>query len=612
MDLLDAADGVLDATGDGFPCPFDVLGRAAGAAAEAEVGRELVDESIRSPRARAARSSSSDSISSSRRLYRALAAPSRIGPVSPCSSVGPDAKILSLDAVESSVRVSRAELLASLSLAVDLGLGQPMEHVLRQTVIATRLAERAGLDAETREAVYYVSLLAWVGCTADSADLARLFGDDLRIRADSYEVDLAGLPLVAFMVRNAGSGSSPLRRLGLIAEVLTTKVVERSFAAHCESAAHMANRFGLKQGVVDALGHLFERWDGKGAPRKLKGHALSPAVRVLHIADIVEVADRVEGAAAAVRVALDRRGRMFDPGLVDCFVAHHEGILLGADESSWDEVIRADPALGERLDDDELDEALAVLGDYADLKCPSFAGHSRGVAELAGAAADTLGLPGEVVRAIRRAGFVHDLGVMGVSNAVWDHPGALGQGDRERVRTHPYLAQRTLARVSSLVPISRLAGMHHERLDGSGYPAGLKGDAIPLPARVLAAADVYRTRREDRPHRPAQSSSDAANALRDGVAAGRLDGEAVDAVLRAAGHRVRSRPQGPAGLTPREVEVLVQLARGARNREIAAALGISAKTVSAHLERVYVKAGVTTRAAATLFAMRHGLLGLEQ
>ena len=486
-----------------------------------------------------------------------------------------------------------------------------MEHVLRQTVIATRLADHAGFDAETHEAVYYVSLLAWVGCMADSADLARLFGDDVRIRADSYNVDLAGLPLVTFMFRNAGSGSSPLRRLGLIAEVLATNVVERSFAAHCESAAQIAERFGLKRGTVDALGQLFERWDGKGAPRKLKGDQLSPAVRVLHIADIVEVVDRVEGPAAAARVALERRGRMFDPGLVDCFVEHQDMILLGADESSWDEVIRADPALGERLDDNELDEALAVLGDYTDLKSPWFAGHSRGVAELAGGAAEALGLPAEVVRTIRRAGFVHYLGVMGVSNAVWDHPGTLGPTDRERVRSHPYLAQRTLARVPSLVPISQLAGMHHERLDGSGYPAGLKGETIPLPARVLAAADLYHTRREHRPHRPALSSSDAAAALRDEVAAGRLDGKSVDAVLRAAGHRVRSRPQGPAGLTPREVEVLVQLARGARNREIADALGISSKTVSAHLERIYVKAGVTTRAAATIFAMRHGLLSLE-
>lgn len=507
--------------------------------------------------------------------------------------------------------VSRAELIASLSLAVDLGLGLPVEHILRQTAIATRLAKAADFEPAAREAVYYASLLAWVGCTADSSELARLFGDDLRIRADSYESDLSGLPLLTFMVRNAGSGSSPLRRLALIAEVLTSTVVERSFVAHCDAAADMATRFGLGPDVVDALRQLFERWDGKGTPGKFRGAALAPAVRALHIADIVEVYDRLGGPAAAVAVARERRGAMFDPDLVDCFCANHEELLADLDGSSWDEVIGADPALGQALADNELDDALAFLGDYADLKSPWWAGHSRGVADLAADSASRLGLPDEIVRDVRRAGFVHDLGVIGVSNAVWDQPNPLGSADRERVRTHPYLTERTLARSPGLAPIGQLAAMHHERLDGSGYPAGLAGDAIPRPARVLAAADVYHALRETRPHRQPLPAREAADVLRSEARAGRLDGEAVNAVLTAAGHRVRRRVEQPGGLTPREVEVLVQLARGKRNREIADALGISAKTVSAHLERIYTKAGVTTRAAATLFAMRHGVLSLD-
>ena len=509
------------------------------------------------------------------------------------------------------LRVSRAELLASLSLAVDLGLGQPMEHVLRQTIIALSLAEHAGLDAETREAVYYVSLVAWVGCTADSADLARLFGDDLRIRDESYQTDLAGLPLLAFMARNAGSGSSPLRRVALVAEVLTTEAVERSFAAHCDSASTLAQRFGLGEHVVASFGQLFERWDGKGTPRRLRGAELTMPVRVLHVADIVEVFDRKGGSAAAVAVARQRRGAMFDPVLADCFAEHHEAILPGPEEPTWDKVLRADPALGTPLDEAEIDDALATLGDYADLKSPFWAGHSRGVAELAAAAAERQGLPVDVVAQVRRSGFVHDLGVIGVSNSVWDYPGPLRAGDRERVRTHPYLTERTLARVPSLAPLAQIAAQHHERLDGSGYPAGLRGDAISPTARLLAAADVYHALREPRPHRPALAAADTATLVRDEVRAGRLDPDAVSAVLAAAGHRGRRPPQGPAGLTPREVEVLVCLARGARNREIAESLGISSKTVSAHLERVYAKADVTTRTAATLFAMRHGLLAIE-
>ena len=507
--------------------------------------------------------------------------------------------------------VSRAELLASLSFVVDLGLGLPVEHVLRQTVIATRLAEAAGLGRADGETVYYTSLLAWVGCTADSSELARLFGDDLRIRADSYATDLAGLPLLQFMVRNAGSGASPLRRAGLLFEILATDVVEQSFASHCDSAAHLADRLGLGPDVATALGQLFERWDGKGAPRGLRGDQLVPAVRVLHIADIVEVHERVGGPRAALEVVTERAGGAFDPGLVECFVANHADLLADLDESSWDVVIAADPAMGVSMHDNELDDALASLGDYADLKSSWWAGHSRGVGELAGEAAAMLGLPEDIVRDTRRAGFVHDLGVMGVSNSVWDAARPLNTAEQERMRTHPYLAARSLARVPTLARIGQLAVMHHERLDGSGYPGGIRGDAIPLPARVLAAADVYHALQEPRAHRSARTRDEAVTTLRDEVRAGRLDGDAANAVLRAAGHRARAAVDQPGRLTAREVEVLVLLARGRRNKEIAAELGISPKTVSAHLERVYAKAGVSTRAGATLYAMRQGFLAVD-
>jgi len=165
-----------------------------------------------------------------------------------------------------------------------------------------------------------------------------------------------------------------------------------------------------------------------------------------------------------------------------------------------------------------------------------------------------------------------------------------------------------LARPARLAEIGALAGLHHERIDGSGYPRGVHGDGLSLSARVVATADAYHAMCEGRPHRAARDAAEAAAALRDEAVAGRLDGEAVNAVLAAAGHRVRHRPALPCDLTPREAEILALLARGLSNKEMAQQLSVSARTVSSHVEHAYAKIGVSTRGAAAMFAMRHGLV----
>jgi DNA-binding CsgD family transcriptional regulator len=212
------------------------------------------------------------------------------------------------------------------------------------------------------------------------------------------------------------------------------------------------------------------------------------------------------------------------------------------------------------------------------------------------------------VTALRRAALVHDFGRLGVSNGIWDKRGALTPAEMERVRLHPYLSERMLSFSPALAPLGAIAVQHHERLDGSGYPRGLTADALTPAGQLLGAADMYHAKTEPRPHRPALSPEDAAAALRAEVMAGRLDGKAVDAVLRAAGHRVRRRHAWPAGLTPREVEVLRLVTYGLSNREIAERLSISRKTASNHVEHVYTKIGASNRARAALFAMKHGLM----
>ena len=206
--------------------------------------------------------------------------------------------------------VRLAELVAALSLATDLGLGQPQQHIIRQTLIAMRLAELEGLSGDERAAIFYVSLLAWVGCVADAHEMGKWFGDDMAVRADSYEVDLIGVPMMRFMIGHVASGSSPIRRLTMIGRFLAggSKEVERSMASHCEASGDLSLRLGLGPEVRDPLQQAFERWDGKGSPAKLEGDEIARIMRIVHIANDVEALHRIGGVDAAVEMLRSRRG----------------------------------------------------------------------------------------------------------------------------------------------------------------------------------------------------------------------------------------------------------------------------------------------------------------
>jgi HD-GYP domain-containing protein (c-di-GMP phosphodiesterase class II) len=511
--------------------------------------------------------------------------------------------------------VCLAELIAALSLGTDLGLGQPMEHVLRECMLAQGLGRRLQLDESERLVAYWVALLAWVGCHADAYEQARWFGDEITAKAELYAVDPAGFDKVRFVLSHVGAGETPARRARTVLEFLVSgrAAMDGMHGTHCLIAGELAQRLGLGEAVRDSLQQVFERWDGKGDPGLLSGPEISRPVRVVQLVDVVEVFHRQGGVEAAVAVARERSGTQFDPTVVECFCADAEDLLTPLpDTTTWDEVISAQPGLGATLSNAELDAALEAIADFADLKSPYTMGHSRAVADLAAQAGPSCGLDDEAVRRLRRAGLVHDLGRLGVPNTIWDKRAPLNPAERERVRLHPYLTERILCASPALTPLGALAAQHHERLDGSGYPRGLRANMLSPSARILAAADAYAAMREPRPHRDPRSSAEAADVLRAEARAGRLDGEVVDAVLAAAGHPMTRRTERRAGLTPREVEILRLLARGLLNKEIARRLGITPKTVGNHIEHIYTKIGVSSRAAAGLFATEHGLLAVDQ
>ncbi len=511
-----------------------------------------------------------------------------------------------------STKTRLAELLAAISLGTDLGMGQPMEHVLRQCLIALRLAERIGLTESERGVVYYVSLVAWVGCHIDAYEQAKWFGDDLVLKHDFRHTDMSGTATAsAFMLKHLGHGRPLPERARLSVGFMTDgrKAAASILENHWLAADDLAAQLGLGEDVRRGIEQTFERWDGKGIPKGASGQEISPTARLVNLADVVEVYQRSAGVDAAISVARERSGTQFDPDLVEVFCTEAPMLFSDLDlTKSWDAVIAAEPALGIELTEEEFGAALEAIADFTDLKSPYTLGHSRAVADLAGAGARSLGLPEHDASVVRQAGLVHDLGRLGVSNAVWDRQGELSQAEMERVRLHPYLTERMLASSPALAPLGTIAAQHHERMDGSGYPRGLPGRDLSPAVRILGAADTYHARLEPRPHRAARSPHEAASELKAEVRAGRLDGDAVAAVLEAAGHRSKRRREGPAGLTAREIEVLRLVARGLSNKEIAHRLVISPATARNHIEHIYAKIGVANRAQASLYATKHGLM----
>ncbi|WP_415953447.1 HD domain-containing phosphohydrolase [Streptomyces sp. KLOTTS4A1] len=509
-------------------------------------------------------------------------------------------------------RLRLAELLAALSVATDLGMGQPPEKAVRSCLLATGLARSLRLPGTQVGDVYYAALLRHLGCTATASVEARLYGgDELVSRAAAEPADFGRADEMLALMLGTGRGTG-LRRPALIARsaVGDLRHGKTVFRSVCEAAALLARRLGMAQEVEDSLYQQFERWDGRGAPRRLAGEEISPAARIGEVATQAVLFHRTGGPDAALAMVERRAGGWFDPSVAAAFRVHGAGLLAEIDAGDpWAAVLETEPSPERYIARAELDRVARAFGDMVDLKAPYTLGHSAGVAELADGAAHTLGLSDAVVADLRVAAFLHDLGRVAVSSGIWDKTGPLTRHDHEQIRLHPYRTERILACSPLLEPLGRMAGLHHERLDGSGYHHGLTAPALPLLARVLAAADTFQSATQDRPHRPARSPAEAAELLTREAAAGRLDADCVGAVVVAAGQAPgHPRPRRPAGLTDREVDVIRLLARGRSNKEIANRLVISRRTAEHHVQHIYDKIGHSTRAAAALFAMEHDLL----
>jgi HD-GYP domain-containing protein (c-di-GMP phosphodiesterase class II) len=508
-------------------------------------------------------------------------------------------------------RVRAAEVIAALSLATDLGIGVPLQHGLESTLLAMRLGERLGVDPDTASQTYYACLLFYVGCTADAEVAAETFGDDDALTTYAMPARFGSRPeMMAGMMRAlATSGSpAPVRAMQMVRGMpRAAREFKGHVTAFCEVAQMLTDRLGLPGSMQDLFAFLVERWDGKGLPGRARREDIPLPVRIASVARDAALQRMLGGAEFAARVVRRRAGGAFDPAVaIPLADAAPELLAPDADASAWEEALTCEPGPHLTLEGEGIDRALGAMGDFADLASPYLVGHSAGVAELATAAAQQCRLEAADLVKVRRGALVHDLGRVAIPVRIWQKAGPLTPDDWERVRLHAYHSERVLSRSRFLAALAPVASFHHERLDGSGYHRGTAVAALAPPARLLAAADAYHAMTEPRPHRAALSPGQAAETLGREAAAGRLDPDAATAVLEVAGQRV-PRIERPAGLTEREAEVIGLLARGLQTKQVARRLGISIKTADHHIQNAYAKIGVSTRAAAALFAMQHGL-----
>lgn len=485
--------------------------------------------------------------------------------------------------------IRTAAVLTALSLATDLADGQPIGHVARTCFVGMELAERIALPHTERATLYYATLLVHSGCTASSATIADVVGgDDLTARRE-----LALLPAADYP---AGMD-----------------VITEAYVSTCEVASRVAWRIGMPTSVQRALRYRLECWDGNG-PHGLTGEDIPVVARILHLTTQFDKAVSAWGPHGAARFVREHTGRVFDPRLADA-------LLHLADRATfWEEL--ADAAIPERIterepdspqrwmDGEQLDAVLLAFADFTDLKSTYTLGHSSATATIAHAIAARLSLPDEAVALIRAAALTHDLGLAAIPNPLLDTAGGHTMAEFERFRLHPYYTERILMRVPGFATVARVAAMHHEAVNGMGYHLGLSGSQIPMVARVVALAAAFESACRPLPHTPLRTP-EAACASLGAVVGSQFDPECYAALAASVGvliERRRDRRERPAGLTEREIEVLRLLATGHTNKQTAQTLSLSEKTVGRHIENIYGKIAVSSRAAAAMFAMEHELL----
>ena len=421
-------------------------------------------------------------------------------------------------AVTRDIRLS--EVLAALSRALDLTEGQALGHSVRTCLIGMRLADEIGLDEETRTALYYGLLLKDAGCSSNAARMSAMFGaDDRHVKPRMKLVDWhKRVRLAVQTALTVGQGQSVGQRLSYFLGIARTPNLTREIVQiRCDRGAEIALGLGFPDATADTIRSLDEHWNGQGYPHGLRGTAIPLTARIANLAQVVDVHVREYGLGAAMRTARQRSTRWFDPALVKLLLSWERDLEWWYqldDPELAERVIGIEPSPDpRRLEEADLDMVARSFADIIDAKSPYTFHHSTNVAAFAVGIGEQLGFDADTLRRLRRAGMLHDIGKLGVSSRILDKPAKLTPEERVEIERHPLYTWEILLRVPAFADFAWTAALHHEKLDGSGYPWKIDGRGLDMPARVLTVADMYEALVADRPYRAGMTPDQALGIL---------------------------------------------------------------------------------------------------
>ncbi|GAB5496740.1 MAG: HD domain-containing protein [Phycisphaerales bacterium] len=432
-----------------------------------------------------------------------------------------------------------AEVVGALSYALDITEGQPEGHAVRSCMIGMRLAEEIGLSESQRSSLFYALLLKDLGCSSNAAKVCYLFGaDDQTVKQGFKYTDWQSvMKSLPYIIRSVAPSGTPGERINRFFEVAIrgTRGAKQLVKIRCERGAMIARDLDLPEEAVQAIRNLDEHWNGKGHPDGLRKKQIPLLARILGLAQTAEVFVSRYGMTAALDIVRNRKGTWFDPELVRAFES------ISGDAEFWMQVLSAEALdriaeiepseLVVRADEQAIDRICAAFAQVVDAKSPWTACHSEGVSEVAVGIGRTLGLPESDITSLRRAGLLHDIGKLGVSNRILDKPGRLTEAEFETLKAHPAHTHTILSRSPCFTPIADLAARHHEKLDGSGYGQGLSAAELTLPDRILCVADMYEALAAKRPYRKDMTGEEVFDIL-DRQAGTTICPESVEALHR--------------------------------------------------------------------------------